>query len=160
VPEANDGAVGRAKGDIVESDRSSGYGVAKVTNISIFNIHRPATQSGRLSSRRGHVIGVKGGGMSNRAGESSQTEERVAGSERTIDQARGLVTQIALLKERVRSEKRYRTPVWSGAVRPGRREDQLGSLDHVGLRGGAIGEAGLKCWALDWDLIERRSRES
>ena len=98
--------------------------------------------------------------MFNRAVRGSQTEEREVGGERTTDQPRRLMTQITLLKKRVRSEMRYRTPVWSGAVRSQRHADQLSTVEDEGLRGGAIGEAGLKCWALDWDLIERRSRES
>jgi hypothetical protein len=71
-----------------------------------------------------------------------------------------LLTQIELLRRKVWSEKRYRPPIWSGSRQSWKGESVARDEDQSCYIEGVAGETGLKCWALDWELIERRSRES
>ena len=87
-------------------------------------------------------------------------------TDRSIGAPVDLVTQFERLRARVRREKRYGRPFRHGWERPFRGDHELKDevevqfVSGMDVQGGQASQAGLKCWALDWELIERRSRES
>lgn len=102
-----------------------------------------------MSSRKSRAVTVREGGI------------RGLLADRTFDGPIEVVSQFERLRNRVRREKcdvRSYRHIWVRSTRDHQESDDEGQFP--GGMDGRASQAGLKCWALDWEMIERRSRES
>lgn len=107
-----------------------------------------------------HVCGVKGGTMS-RHRVSNVARNNILKELDKVEQIACLSGRVSkrieFLRSRLHEEKQYQTPKWVGSDSKKRSQSPMKMRDEWGQ---FDGDTGLKCWALDWELIERRSRES